>query len=76
MFCSRCAGTGEVFGNGMILQDCPCIGGESINDVKPFKTIDKRSAPYKTAIKEIMDLNPKITRAEAVKLFEETYNKA
>lgn len=77
MFCSKCRGAGEYLGNGMILQDCPeCFGsGEVPVYSVPQKPIDKRSASYRNAIKEIMDLNPKIDRETAHKLFAEAYNK-
>jgi DnaJ-class molecular chaperone len=78
MFCSRCGGTGELYGNGMVRIDCSTCDGygsyEEKEVVKPVR-IDKKSKAYKDAIKEIMALNPETTREEAVKLFEETYNK-
>jgi hypothetical protein len=78
MFCSRCGGTGELYGNGMIKVDCSTCDGYGSYDekevVKP-KQLDKKSKAYKDAIKELMDSSPKLKREEAVKLFEDTYNK-
>lgn len=74
MFCSRCGGTGEIYGNGMIMIDCSTCEGYGSYEPKE-KTIDKKSKAYKDAIKELMVVNPEMTRAEAIKLFEDTYNK-
>lgn len=78
MFCGRCGGTGEIRGNGMIMIDCSqCYGtGDYVPSSEPeMKNINKKSKVYQDAIKEIMGLNPKITRSQAAKMFEETYNK-
>ncbi len=78
MFCSTCAGSGKVLGNGMILTECKdCEGFGRVSAEKPEKSakIDKKSKPYKDAIKEIMGLNPAISREDAAKMFEETYEK-
>lgn len=74
MFCSRCGGTGELYGNGMIKIDCSTCNGDGAYEPKE-KKIDRKSKAYKDAIKEIMALNPATTREEAVKLFEDTYDK-
>lgn len=81
MLCYRCNGTGKYLGNGMMQTDCNICDGltgttgakDSIatKDVK----IDRRSQSYKDSIKEIMALNPDLTKEDAVKLFDETYNK-
>jgi len=79
MFCSRCGGTGELYGNGMIKIDCSTCDGygsyEEKEVVKPGK-LDKKSKAYKDAIKELMALNPELKREEAAKLFEDAYNKS
>jgi DnaJ-class molecular chaperone len=82
MFCSKCAGCGEIMGNGMIMMDCPKCDGygeyhetKPANDDKSEMKIDKRSSHYKDAIKEIMELNPKLSRQKAAKMFEDTYDK-
>lgn len=77
MFCKQCAGSGKVFGNGMVSQDCKrCLGTghyvESSESTSRF--IDKRSKHYKSAIKEIMELNPDITHSQATKMFDDAYN--
>ncbi len=75
--CIRCHGKGTYKGIGMITVDCNlCEDGYMINPIVHDKlpTIDKRSAYYKKAIKEIMDLNPEITKDEAASMFEESYN--
>lgn len=74
MYCSRCNGTGRYLGNGMMLTDCNlCIEKPSESLCEPV--IDKKSKPYQKAIKEIMALNPSITRKEATKMFEDAYEK-
>ncbi len=79
--CYRCNGTGKYLGNGMINTDCDkCDDNGSLIDNKHTKIpelekIDRRSQSYRDAIKDIMDLNPTISRLEAVKMFDETYNK-
>lgn len=78
MFCSRCAGTGEIVGNGMMLIDCvDCFGSgdKTAPRVEEPVKIDRKSKAYKDAIKEIMDLNPDLSREDAIKMFEETYDK-
>lgn len=82
MFCSRCAGTGEILGNGMIMIECITCEGDGeysldkpANDENTDVKIDKRSSHYKDAIKEIMQLNPDISRDKAAKMFEDTYSK-
>ncbi len=78
MFCSRCAGSGKICGNGMIVDDCSTCGGEGSyepGEVVKTKRIDKKSKAYKEAINEIMAINPNIDRGEAARMFEETYDK-
>ena len=74
MRCIKCAGSGKFLGNGMILIDCPdCDGSGDFEEPKKV-AIDKSSKAYKDAIKEIMVSSPGITRADAAKMFEDTYD--
>lgn len=73
--CCRCGGSGLYMGNGMIMTECNLCG-----DDKPVKKkfpsldkIDRRSKSYITAINDIMSTS-NISRNEAVKVFDETYN--
>ena len=70
MICYKCGGTGQYLGNGMMLTDCDACDKDK--PAKP-KEIDRKSKSYKKAIKEIMDINPKITYEEAVKMFDKAY---
>ena len=81
MICYRCNNTGKYLGNGMMQTDCTlCDDGI----VSPASTVvpptsaalDRRSKSYKTAIDDIMTLNPKISRADAVKMFDDAYDKS
>ncbi len=75
MICTRCAGSGLKRTNGNMFEDCKdCNKTGKIADkaIKTVTVIDKRSKEYKTAINEIMALNDKISRDEAVKIFDET----
>ncbi len=75
--CIRCGGTGRYFGNGMMMTDCDlCDEDNVVAKEVPIAKIDRKSKSYQTAIKDIMALNPKITRAEAVKIFDKAYDKA
>lgn len=76
MFCTRCAGSGEILGNGMIMDVCTTCDGHGYYDPteKAAVPIDKKSPSYKDAIRDIKKLNPKLTRKDAEKIFEETYN--
>jgi hypothetical protein len=75
MLCYRCGGTGRYLGNGMMMTDCTLCDdtGNLIKESQP--KIDRHSSSYKKAIKEIMALNPSITKDEAVKMFDKAYNK-
>lgn len=81
MFCIKCAGSGELLGNGMVTIKCTDCAGtgdfEDVEEIEPPKNvkIDKKSKAYVEAIHDIMRLNPDITRKEAAKLFKETYDK-
>jgi hypothetical protein len=74
--CIRCGGSGKYFGNGMIMTDCNlCDEDGPIEQKKELPKIDRKSKSYKTAIKDIMALNPTITKQEAVNMFDEAYSK-
>jgi hypothetical protein len=79
MLCYRCGGTGKYLGNGMMMSDCRiCDDDGQIKALKQDSAhvkIDRRSQSYKDSIKEIMQLNPDISRAEAVAMFDEAYDK-
>lgn len=79
MLCIKCGGTGKYLGNGMMMTDCNACDDE----LAPNKSadtsapkIDVKSKSYQKAIKDIMALNPTITRQEAVKMFDKAYDKA
>lgn len=75
MLCHRCGGTGKYLGNGMMMTNCTLCD----DDGKPLKVsqpkIDRKSSSYQNAIKDIMAINPTISRAEAVKMFDKAYDK-
>ena len=95
MFCTKCNGTGQYLGNGMMMADCNrCDGYGTISpvtvnssSVEPPSTastastandagfVDKRSRYYRDAIKDIMVKSPKMSRDEAMKLFDNAYAK-
>lgn len=78
MLCYRCGGTGKYLGNGMITTKCTICdesGHVKADDVESKPPIDRKSQSYQKAIKEIMAINPGISRPEAVKMFDEAYNK-
>lgn len=74
--CIRCGGTGRYLGNGMMMTDCAlCDEDNEVENPQISPMIDKKSKSYQTAIKDIMALNPTITRQEAVKMFDKAYHK-
>ena len=75
MRCSRCAGSGQYMGSGMIIMDCYCEEFDEI-PVKPKQPvqIDKRSKSYREAIEKIMNTYD-VNRAEAVRVFESEFDK-
>ncbi len=80
MLCIKCGGTGRYLGNGMMMADCNVCDGDDSEpkavkgkDVLP--PIDRKSKSYQKAIKDIMAVNPSISRPEAIKMFDEAYNK-
>lgn len=76
--CCRCQGSGMYLGNGMIMTECN-LCGDNAQETKisppSLDKIDRRSKSYKKTIDDLMGLNPKLSRDEAVKLFDETYEK-
>ena len=75
--CIRCGGTGKYLGNGMMMTDCTlCDEDNEVAKSQTTPKIDRKSKSYQSAIKDIMALNPTITRQEAVKMFDKAYDKA
>jgi len=75
--CIRCGGSGKYLGNGMMMTDCNlCDDVNEPIEVPSVAKIDRKSKSYQKAIKDIMALNPTITRPEAVKMFDKAYDKA
>lgn len=66
-------------GQGFMITSCSLCKGDSYEqdkkDVVSIDKIDRNSKSYKKAIKDIMDINPNITRKEAIKMFDEAYIK-
>ncbi len=71
--CIRCNGSGKYLGNGMMMTDCTLCD----DDVEVVETpkVDRKSKSYRAAIKDIMSLNPTISREDAVKMFDNAYEK-
>lgn len=78
--CYRCGGSGLYMGNGMIMTPCDkCPEKSQITKVIPqarqsLDNVDRRSKSYRDTIKNIMD-SSNISHSEAVKVFDETYEK-
>lgn len=82
MICLRCSGSGQVLGNGLIIDDCKnCRGSGYVNDTINSTTnlstcdirIDKRSKAYRDAIKDLQKSSPELSLEQANKLFEKTF---
>jgi len=76
--CYRCQGKGTYLGNGMITTECNLCYGDETDEKIETPTLDKinrNSKSYQKAIKDIMAINPDITRKEAIKMFDEAYVK-
>ncbi len=76
--CCRCQGSGMYLGNGMIMTECNICGDftpEKKTAPVTLDKVDRRSKSYKKTIDDLMGLNPKLSREDAVKLFDETYEK-
>lgn len=78
--CPTCVGSGEIMGSGFMQKDCPqCDGLGKLYEkgvvVEPKKVeIDRRSKSYRESIAKIM-ASEDISREEAVKVFDEAYEK-
>ena len=73
--CIKCGGTGQYLGTGMMLIYCDCDDAVAEKKAPSLDKIDRKSAAYQKAIKNLMKTDPKLTREKAIKLFNETYNK-
>lgn len=78
MVCERCNGARRYLGNGFMMTDCNLCNDKQNTTlpIVPIEKIDRRSKSYKIAIKEIMNLDQKITRQQAEKMFDESYAKS
>lgn len=74
--CVRCGGSGKYLGNGMMMADCNLCDDDSQPSELITPKIDRKSKSYQNAIKDIMKLNPTISRPDAVKIFDKAYDKA
>lgn len=72
--CIRCGDSGKYLGNGMMLTDCNLCDDDTDIPNK-FPKINRKTKSYKKAIKDIMALHPSLTNVEAVKMFDEAYEK-
>lgn len=70
--CIRCLDTGKYLGNGFMMADCTLCKSDESDEVH---SINRHSKSYLDAIKDIMRLNPDISRKEAVRMFDEAYMK-
>ncbi len=74
--CIKCHGKGSYLGNGMITVDCNLCNSEECEIEAPaLDKINRNSKSYQKAIKDIMAINPDISRKEAIKMFDEAYVK-
>jgi hypothetical protein len=75
--CIRCGGSGMYLGNGMMMTDCELCNEEEYEqkEAPSLDKINRNSKSYQKAIKDIMAINPDITRKEAIKMFDEAYIK-
>ena len=74
--CERCNGTGQYRGLGFMLTDCTLCNGEEEIKAPSLDKINRNSKSYQKAIKDIMAINPDISRKEAIKIFDDTYVKS
>ena len=70
MDCLRCGGKGKAKGIGYMMIDCPAC---AVKIIPPAAKIDRKSVAYKNAIKDIMATDAKMTRKDAVKMFDAAY---
>jgi hypothetical protein len=83
--CIRCGGTKKYLGNGFVITDCELCKSSSISTTNAYNSnsnsnqdlskIDRRSSAYKKAINDLLAINTDMSRKDAVKLFDDTYNK-
>jgi len=87
--CLSCAGSGQVLGNGMIIDDCKNCGGigkvnaidapvssdNTVSDTSAHNVIDRRSKAYKQSIKELLATDSSLTVTQAQELFEQAYKR-
>ncbi len=73
--CIKCNDTGQYLGNGMIMTDCNLCKDKSSSKNSPptLDKIDRKSESYQKALRDLMDLNPKMSKRDAEKLFDKTY---
>lgn len=77
--CIRCQGKGSYLGLGMIESDCNLCNSSELEDRIEAPALDKinrNSKSYQKAIKDIMAINPDISRKEAIKMFDDAYIKS
>ncbi len=74
--CIRCNGQGTYRGMGFMQTDCELCNDDYLPKAAPsLDKIDRRSKSYQKAINDIMAINKDISRDDAVKMFDDAYNK-
>lgn len=74
--CERCKGEGQYMGQGFMMTDCTLCNGDDFKIEAPaLDKINRNSKSYQKAIKDIMAINPDISRKEAIQMFDEAYIK-
>jgi len=77
--CYRCQGTGRYLGNGMMMTDCNLCSGDVVEvpiEKPSLDKVNRNSKSYQKAIKDIMAINPDISRKEAIQMFDDAYVKS
>lgn len=75
--CIRCNGKREYLGNGFMMTDCElCLEKDNEKETIALDKINRNSKSYLQAIREIMASNPDVSRKEAIKIFDEAYQRA
>ncbi len=75
--CYKCADSGKVMGNGMIILRCPlCYPYDIDTDSKKDRVIkaDRRSKLYKESINKIMKIHG-VDRESAIDIFDSEFDK-
>ena len=72
--CKLCHGYGT-YTLGFMITECRKCTQDETFDAPALDKINRRSKSYQTAIKDIMEIHPEISRKEAVKMFDEAYEK-